>query len=238
MSIPTKPGVYLLCSADSFGQRVYKVGRSENLKQRLASYPPNFIVLGIFPCEECEKMETEIIKSFRTSFKVYARNEYFEINAEYNKVSGVFYEVISKASSSSSSPKKPELPKKEIKKTKPVIEEIKKSEPPKKKEPKGGLSVIDELRSYILETHDGAITRKEMEESAKAFNGLITYIMQRVDIDDKPSLMKGAETYLKEIVPNKEVKKYIGRVSGFDLRLINKTHQIKPSEVEKLYKKK
>jgi len=247
MSIPTKSGVYLLCSADSFGKRVYKVGRSENLRQRLASYPPNFIVLGVFPCEDCEKLEAEIIKSFRATFKVYARNEYFEIDADYNSVSSVFCGVISKAGSSSTSIKI-SAPAKSVKSrtvdVPPSEEEDKKKRTEErkltfKKDSESSVpQVVQELRSYILENFDGVITKKDMEEDVKAFNGLIIYIMQRIDLDDKSTLLKGLEPYLKEIVPNKEVKKYVSKFSGFDLRLINKTHQIKPSEVEKLYKKK
>lgn len=203
-------------------------------------------------------METEIIKSFRTTFKVYARNEYFEIDADYNSVSSVFCGVISKAGSSSTSSKpikmcaiptpsktktidvSPPTEKEEKKnKTAEVVVSYKERKLTFKKETENAIpEVLQELRSYILETHDGVITKKEMEETVKAFNGLITYIIQRLDIDDKPTLLKGAETYLKEIVSNKEVKKYIGKFKGFDLRLVNKTHQIKPNEVEKLYAKK
>jgi hypothetical protein len=90
MSIPEREGVYLLCSSDSFGSRIYKVGRSDNLRQRLSSYSPNWCLLDCFPCEHSPEMERILIKGFKTNYKTYDRNEYLEIEADFYEIKHFF----------------------------------------------------------------------------------------------------------------------------------------------------
>jgi hypothetical protein len=59
---------------------VYKVGKTLNPKQRLSSYPKGSIVLFLFPCINCDKIEKEIINLFEDVFtkRNDIGNEYFE----------------------------------------------------------------------------------------------------------------------------------------------------------------
>lgn len=207
MSIPTNPGVYLLCSADTFGKRVYKVGRSDNLRQRLGGYPPNFTILGLFPCENPGKLEEKLIQSFRSKFKIYARQEYFESPEELSVITKTFNDVISGES---------------------VVRKRKTEKSP-----------LDDLREYVLETHGGVITKEDVYKCSSAFNKMINRIIKKdfEGIVSRETIREETEEYLKEIIPLKDVQKYITRLAKTDLSLVTKEYNISRAEVAKLYKK-
>jgi FtsZ-binding cell division protein ZapB len=54
-------GIYLLCSKNTDGQFVYKVGRSKNIYRRLAEYPPNYEILLSLCCPNSKIVEKNII---------------------------------------------------------------------------------------------------------------------------------------------------------------------------------
>lgn len=59
-------GIYLLCSKNTDGQFVYKVGRSGDINRRVKDYPPNFEVLLQKPCCDSKDIEKRIIDCFNT----------------------------------------------------------------------------------------------------------------------------------------------------------------------------
>jgi hypothetical protein len=152
MSIPEREGVYLLCSSDSFGSRIYKVGRSDNLRQRLGSYPPNWCLLDCLPCENSAGMEKVLIKGFRTTYKTYDRNEYFEIDADFYEIKHYFNNLMYETRISEK--KKPEAG--------PAG---------------GGLAKLLEIRADQLEVFH-CDTKTVVEEMVEEFNKQIEVILK------------------------------------------------------------
>jgi GNAT superfamily N-acetyltransferase len=76
-------GIYLLCSKNTDGQFVYKVGRSGDINRRIKDYPPNFEVLLQRSCSESKEIEKKILDCFNTNkdlglVKYEKGNEYFK----------------------------------------------------------------------------------------------------------------------------------------------------------------
>lgn len=59
-------GIYLLCSTNTDGQFVYKVGRSGDINRRVKDYPPNYEILLTVPCVKSKDVEKTIIIFFNT----------------------------------------------------------------------------------------------------------------------------------------------------------------------------
>jgi hypothetical protein len=178
MSVPEREGVYLLCSSDAFGNRIYKVGRSDNLRQRLGSYPPNWCLLDCLPCEKSAEMERVLIRGFRTTYKTYDRNEYFEIDADFYEIKHFFNNLMYETRiSERNKPAKKER----------TVEEKPVAEREKKGKPEGGpvgreTAKLLEIRADQLEVFQ-CDTRKDVEERAEEFNKLIDVIM---GVNSKP----------------------------------------------------
>lgn len=88
MSIPATEGVYLLkWELDPIP--VYKVGRSINLAQRLKTYRLHR-VLDIFETKDHHAIEKTLISEFNKVYRLTVGNEYFETDADEQKVIDLF----------------------------------------------------------------------------------------------------------------------------------------------------
>lgn len=197
MSIPEREGVYLLCSSDSFESRIYKVGRSDNLRQRLGSYPPNWSLLDCLPCENSAGMEKVLIKGFKTTYKTYDRNEYFEIDADFYEIKQYFNNLIYETRISE---KKKPTKKERTMEEKPVVEKE------KKKKPEAGpagreLAKLLEIRADQLEVFH-CETKKDVEERVVEFNKLIDVILNVIS-KPREEQKKALKDQLNNIVSKK-----------------------------------
>jgi len=191
MSIPEHEGVYLLCSCDAFEKRIYKVGRSDNLRQRLASYPPNWCLLDCLPCDDSSGMERVLIRGFRTNFKTYDRNEYFEIDADFYEIKHFFNNLMFETRAKT-------LRTPEPKKEKLVVPEPKKE---KEKQRADFMFTLSELRADQLEIFK-CESKKDVEDRVREFNKLIDVIL-RVKDESKNDQVTALVTQLNNLVSKK-----------------------------------
>jgi hypothetical protein len=91
-TIPNTEGVYLL-KWDIDPTPVYKIGRSINLGQRIKSYRLNR-VLDYFETKHCIPVERVLIEEFNRAYKLIEGNEYFETDADEERVIDLFRKCI------------------------------------------------------------------------------------------------------------------------------------------------
>lgn len=251
MSIVEKEGVYLLCSCDAFGKRIYKVGRSDNLRQRLGSYPPNWCLLDCLPCENSPSMERKIIKGFKTNFKIYDRHEYFEIDADFHEIKFFFNKTIYEEKPGMSRTCEPPLivDEKPKKKMEIVLPTPPKAEPPKdeankrrivfkqKASPLGNLPpTLTELRDDQLETHGGVMTKDDLIELMKDFNKLIDIIVG-CKTESIETQRKKIKDQLDSLISKKRSKEVAETIVKEGLTTVTLDHKISMKEVEAQFKK-
>jgi hypothetical protein len=79
-----KEGLYLIKEREftKTGENVYKIGRSNNVKNRMNNYPKGSDIELMIACNDSKKSEKNIINKFKTQFKQKTEygNEYFEGN--------------------------------------------------------------------------------------------------------------------------------------------------------------
>lgn len=230
MSIADREGVYLLCSCDAFGNRIYKVGRSDNLRQRLGSYPPNWCLLDCLPCENSASMEKILIKGFRSNFKTYDRHEYFEIDADFNEIKFFFNKLLFETRTPEKKNEKP----KEEKKPERTREE-KKIEKPLPVNTTSSKTSLEDLRENQLETYNGVMSRKDIEESAKDFNNLIDCIIA-CKSKPKEDQKKEIVTQLDNIVSKKRSKDLADKILKEGITGITVQMKINKREIDALFK--
>jgi hypothetical protein len=251
MSIAEKEGVYLLCSCDAFGNRIYKVGRSDNLRQRLGSYPPNWCLLDCLPCSDSATMEKILIKGFRANFKTYDRHEYFEIDADFNEIKFFFNKLLFETRMPKNKPEKtreekPEKTREEkpekTREEKP--EKTREEKPDKKKERKlmfagpaasSSAPALEELRGNQLETFNGVMSRKDIEESVRDFNNLIDCIVAG---KSKPKEVQQREivTQLNNLVSKKRSKDIAEKILKEGTAGVSVQLKISKREIDALFK--
>jgi len=230
MSIADREGVYLLCSCDAFGNRIYKVGRSDNLRQRLGSYPPNWCLLDCLPCENSASMEKILIKGFRSNFKTYDRHEYFEIDADFNEIKFFFNKLLFESRAPEKKPeiskeeKKPERTREEKKVVKPSPANI----PPSK-------TALEDLRGDQLETFNGVMSRKDIEESVRDFNKLIDCIVSG-KTKSREDQKKDIVTHLDNIVSKKRSKDLAEKILKEGIAGVTIQMKIVKREIDALFK--
>lgn len=226
MSIADKEGVYLLCSSDAFGKRIYKVGRSDNLRQRLCSYPPNWCLLDCLPCDHSPDMERKIIKCFKNNFKIYDRHEYFEIDADFHEIKFFFnkmiYEEKAAPKPANNQAPKPVAPKPVAPAPVPV--------PMARKH-----QLLNEIRAEQLDTFNFVMTRKDIEDNVKTFNKLIDVILttKGKGQDEQKKLIAKA---LEDIVAKKRAKQVAEDIMKEGLDQVTDKIKITAKEVEKIFK--
>jgi hypothetical protein len=231
MSIAEKEGVYLLCSCDAFGNRIYKVGRSDNLRQRLGSYPPNWCLLDCLPCSDSATMEKNLIKGFRANFKTYDRNEYFEIDADFNEIKFFFNKLLFETRLPKTKPEK-------TREEKP--EKTREEKPGKKKERKitfagPATSALEELRRDQLETYNGVISRKDIEDSVKDFNNLIECILAG-KTNSREEQKREITNRLNNLVSKKRSKDIAERILKEGITGVTAQMKISKREIDALFK--
>lgn len=230
MSIADKEGVYLLCSSDAFGKRIYKVGRSDNLRQRLCSYPPNWCLLDCLPCEHSPDMERKIIKCFKSNFKIYDRHEYFEIDAEFHEIKFFFNKMIYEERTQTPKPvaPKPVAPKPVAPKPRPP------TQVPVPLAPKYH-QLLNEIRAEQLDTFNFVMTRKDIEDNAKSFNRLVDVILENKTKgqDEQKKLIAKA---LEDVISKKRAKQVAEDIMKEGVDKVTDKTKITNKEIEKLFK--
>jgi len=224
MSIPEREGVYLLCSCDAFGSRIYKVGRSDNLRQRLGSYPPNWCLLDCLPCEDSAGVEKQLIGAFRSNYKVYDRHEYFGIDADFHEIKFFFNKLLY-----------------ENRKKRPVVQPKGKERkvPDRTKEAPVDMptrGTLQELRNDRLEVFGGTADRGEVEEDVRKFNALVDVI---VTIAKKPEeeQRKTLKEALAKTVSRNRAKKLLETLMTEGLGGITPQMKISKREIDQAYKR-
>ena len=251
MSIAEKEGVYLLCSCDAFGNRIYKVGRSDNLRQRLGSYPPNWCLLDCLPCSDSATMEKILIKGFRANFKTYDRHEYFEIDADFNEIKFFFNKLLFETRMPKSKPEKtreekPEKTREEKpEKTREKPEKTREEKPEKKKErklmfvgpatPSSSAPALEGLRGEQLETFNGVMSRKDIEESARDFNNLIDCIVAGKS-KPKEDQQRDIVTQLNNLVSKKRSKEIAEKILKEGTAGVSAQMKISKRDIDALFK--
>lgn len=226
MALVEREGVYLLCSCDAFGKRIYKVGRSDNLRQRLKDYPPNWCLIDCLPCEKSCEMEKKLIKGFKQNFKLYDRHEYFEIEAGFTDVKMIFNKILC-------GEKIPEECAPRTNAAEPEKKKKKEKEPAANPKPK--TKTIDELREEQLQTFDGVMKRSDIEDSMKDFNKLIDVIISVIG-KPKDEQKKLIVKHLEGLVAKKRSKDFFEDLFKDGLEHINVNMKITKKEVDKLFK--
>ena len=166
-------------------------------------------------------MERVLIRGFRTNFKTYDRNEYFEIDADFYEIKHFFNNLMFETRAKTlrtPEPKKEKLvvpePKKEKlvvpepKKEKLVVPEPKKEklvvpEPKKEKEKQRAdfMFTLSELRADQLEIFK-CESKKDVEDRVREFNKLIDVIL-RVKDESKNDQVTALVTQLDNLVSKK-----------------------------------
>lgn len=117
-------GVYLIWVREfkDSNKPIYKVGRSNNLQNRIKSYPNDSFIITLMECCESVKCEKEILKTFNETFEKKTRygNEYFE--GDKTDMMLIMANIVSKIN------KEAEKEKKKLEKEKKLIEKKTKKE--------------------------------------------------------------------------------------------------------------
>lgn len=308
MSIAECEGVYMLTSQDVLGKKIYKIGRSDNLRQRLGSYSPNWCLLDCLPCKDSIKVEKMLIEKFKTKMKKYGGNEYFECDLDCMEVKKFFNDTLNLYGFKSTPEAKPEkksedkpeaksekkseekAEKKSEKKFEEKAEKKSEAKPEKKPEEKAEkktekkseakpekkseekaekkpedkpenkpekrseeksekkpedrngkkqgkkctMPQLNIIRDDILNTCEGRIRKKDLQESADMFNQLIDTIMFCVaqKPDDQEKRISDA---MVGIVNKKTIKIIIKNVIKDEIPNVNNSIKISNAEVNKLY---
>ena len=204
MSIVESEGVYLLSSQDVLGKKIYKVGRSDNLKQRLGSYPPNWCLLDCLPCKNSIGVERELIEKFKLKFKIYSRNEYFECGMDCREVKRIFNNILSEYYSGKKRGGE------EMDKPKNKSQE-KNIETKCEKGEKDKMKTLLKIRADQLNTCEGLMRKRDLELFARDFNAMIDSV---ISSKDKPTTdrIKVISDSLVGIVSKKTVKEVAGTI--------------------------
>ena len=73
--------IYLLQITDEKGNKVYKIGRTENLEKRMKNYKFKKILFTIIT-DDCKIKEAELILLIEQKYKIVSGREYFECDDE------------------------------------------------------------------------------------------------------------------------------------------------------------
>lgn len=88
--------VYLLYSKVHMnsGENVYKIGKTRNFPGRFQQYPKGSTVLGVWNCEDCNRVEKELLIYFRLKYlsRRDAGSEYFQ--GDWKKMRNDIHEII------------------------------------------------------------------------------------------------------------------------------------------------
>lgn len=94
MAAPHCEGVYLVHSSNPRGKTIFKLGRSDDIKQRMRAYGPTWEILCCFPHDESRELEKFLIQRFEKELKIYANNEYFETTFSASSILKFFVDSI------------------------------------------------------------------------------------------------------------------------------------------------
>jgi hypothetical protein len=142
-------------------------------------------------------MEKVLIKGFRTTYKTYDRNEYFEIDADFYEIKHFFNNLMYETRMLE---KKKPTKKERTMEEKPVVEKEKKKKP--EAGPAGrGLAKLLEIRADQLEVFH-CDTKKDVEERVEEFNKLIDVILKVIS-KPREEQKKALKDQLNNIVSKK-----------------------------------
>ena len=94
MAAPSCEGVYLIHSSNPRGKPIFKLGRSDDIKQRMRAYGPTWEILCCFPHDDSRDLEKFLIQRFEQELKIYANNEYFETTYSASSIMKFFVDSI------------------------------------------------------------------------------------------------------------------------------------------------
>lgn len=93
---PSKSGHIYLIQTPEFiksGEPVYKIGKTaQKNNRRFYGYPPGTRLLVQLSCDDCKICEDELLAIFKTEFKLYRGNEWFE--GDCKKMQDLIHEVV------------------------------------------------------------------------------------------------------------------------------------------------
>jgi calcineurin-like phosphoesterase family protein len=175
-------------------------------------------------------MEKILIKGFRSNFKTYDRHEYFEIDADFNEIKFFFNKLLFESRAPEKKPeiskeeKKPERTREEKKVVKPSPANI----PPSK-------TALEDLRGDQLETFNGVMSRKDIEESVRDFNKLIDCIVSG-KTKSREDQKKDIVTHLDNIVSKKRSKDLAEKILKEGIAGVTIQMKIVKREIDALFK--
>lgn len=76
------------------GESVYKIGKTRNFPGRFQQYPKGSRVLAVWNCEDCNRLEKELLSHFRHKYlsRRDAGSEYFE--GDWKKMRNDIHEIL------------------------------------------------------------------------------------------------------------------------------------------------
>jgi hypothetical protein len=196
-------------------------------------------------------MEKILIKGFRANFKTYDRHEYFEIDADFNEIKFFFNKLLFETRMPKSKPEKtreekPEKTREEKpEKTREKPEKTREEKPEKKKErklmfvgpatPSSSAPALEGLRGEQLETFNGVMSRKDIEESARDFNNLIDCIVAGKS-KPKEDQQRDIVTQLNNLVSKKRSKEIAEKILKEGTAGVSAQMKISKRDIDALFK--
>jgi hypothetical protein len=189
-------------------------------------------------------MEKILIKGFRANFKTYDRHEYFEIDADFNEIKFFFNKLLFEIRAPKNKPEKTREEKPEkTREEKP--EKIREEKPEKKKEkkitfvgpanPSSASTALEELRRDQLETYNGVMSRKDIEDSVKDFNNLIECILAG-KTNPREDQKREITTQLNNLVSKKRSKDIAEKILKEGTTGVSAQMKISKREIDALFK--